>query len=238
MSTRKRYWMMKSEPDAFSIDDLARVVVDHFVRPQQVRERSVAIAGGCLGRVHLVVDPQLAPREPRQARDDPFRALVGGRPRNETRRGDRTRVDERVGGPAGALFETDGVEGLAARLDTHVAQHLVASERVEGQREHEGFRDRLDRERVVVAERDHAPARVDDGHPEPVGVGRGEFGDVLGGLTGILAAHLVEHGREQLADRIHVSTLASTRARRRRTPGVPAAVIGRPRRWGTGSLSG
>ena len=25
MSTRKRYWMMKSEPDAFSIDDLARV---------------------------------------------------------------------------------------------------------------------------------------------------------------------------------------------------------------------
>lgn len=25
MSQRKRYWMMKSEPDAFSIDDLARV---------------------------------------------------------------------------------------------------------------------------------------------------------------------------------------------------------------------
>ena len=24
MSTRRRYWMMKSEPDAFSIDDLAR----------------------------------------------------------------------------------------------------------------------------------------------------------------------------------------------------------------------
>ena len=39
MSTRKRYWMMKSEPDAFSIDDLARVGTEPWngVRNYQAR---------------------------------------------------------------------------------------------------------------------------------------------------------------------------------------------------------
>lgn len=39
MSTRKRYWMMKSEPDSFSIDDLARVGTEPWngVRNYQAR---------------------------------------------------------------------------------------------------------------------------------------------------------------------------------------------------------
>ena len=39
MSTRKRYWMMKSEPDAFSIDDLERVGTEPWngVRNYQAR---------------------------------------------------------------------------------------------------------------------------------------------------------------------------------------------------------
>ena len=39
MSTRKRYWMMKSEPDAFSIDDLQRVGTEPWngVRNYQAR---------------------------------------------------------------------------------------------------------------------------------------------------------------------------------------------------------
>ena len=39
MSLRKRYWMMKSEPDAFSIDDLARVGTEPWngVRNYQAR---------------------------------------------------------------------------------------------------------------------------------------------------------------------------------------------------------
>ena len=39
MSTRRRYWMMKSEPDAFSIDDLARVGTEPWngVRNYQAR---------------------------------------------------------------------------------------------------------------------------------------------------------------------------------------------------------
>ena len=39
MSTRKRYWMMKSEPDAFSIDDLERAGTERWngVRNYQAR---------------------------------------------------------------------------------------------------------------------------------------------------------------------------------------------------------
>ena len=39
MSTRKRYWMMKSEPDAFSIDDLERIGTEPWngVRNYQAR---------------------------------------------------------------------------------------------------------------------------------------------------------------------------------------------------------
>lgn len=39
MTARKRYWLMKSEPDAFSIDDLARVGVEPWngVRNYQAR---------------------------------------------------------------------------------------------------------------------------------------------------------------------------------------------------------
>ena len=44
MSPRKRYWMMKSEPDAFSIDDLARV--DARVHADVAESSGCAAMGG------------------------------------------------------------------------------------------------------------------------------------------------------------------------------------------------
>ena len=50
--SRKRYWLMKSEPDEFSIDDLARVQVEPWtgVRNYQARNfmRSMQIGDGVL----------------------------------------------------------------------------------------------------------------------------------------------------------------------------------------------
>ena len=52
MSTRTRYWLMKSEPDDFSIDDLARVQVEPWtgVRNYQARNfmRSMQVGDGVL----------------------------------------------------------------------------------------------------------------------------------------------------------------------------------------------
>ena len=52
MSTRTRYWLMKSEPDDFSIDDLARVQVEPWtgVRNYQARNfmRQMQVGDGVL----------------------------------------------------------------------------------------------------------------------------------------------------------------------------------------------
>ena len=52
MSTRTRYWLMKSEPDDFSIDDLARVRVEPWtgVRNYQARNfmRQMQVGDGVL----------------------------------------------------------------------------------------------------------------------------------------------------------------------------------------------
>ena len=52
MSTRKRYWLMKSEPDAFSIDDLQKVGVEPWtgVRNYQARNhmRQMQVGDGVL----------------------------------------------------------------------------------------------------------------------------------------------------------------------------------------------
>ena len=52
MTARKRYWLMKSEPDEFSIDDLSRVVVEPWtgVRNYQARNfmRSMQPGDGVL----------------------------------------------------------------------------------------------------------------------------------------------------------------------------------------------
>ncbi|MBL8263423.1 MAG: EVE domain-containing protein [Xanthomonadaceae bacterium] len=52
MSNRKRYWLMKSEPDDFSIDDLARVQVEPWtgVRNYQARNfmREMQVGDGVL----------------------------------------------------------------------------------------------------------------------------------------------------------------------------------------------
>ncbi|MEL1266074.1 EVE domain-containing protein [Pseudoxanthomonas putridarboris] len=52
MTARKRYWLMKSEPDAFSIDDLEKVGVEPWngVRNYQARNfmRSMQVGDGVL----------------------------------------------------------------------------------------------------------------------------------------------------------------------------------------------
>jgi predicted RNA-binding protein with PUA-like domain len=52
MTARKRYWLMKSEPDAFSIDDLKKVNVEPWngVRNYQARNfmRSMQVGDGVL----------------------------------------------------------------------------------------------------------------------------------------------------------------------------------------------
>ncbi len=45
MSTRKRYWLMKSEPTDFSIDDLERVVTEPWTGVRATRRNDARHPG-------------------------------------------------------------------------------------------------------------------------------------------------------------------------------------------------
>src|SRR6516162_4079230 len=59
--------------------------------------------------------------------------------------GNRAGIDHRIERMVFGI-EPDGIKGIAGGLDPDRALHLVGPERVEREREYEGFRDRLDRE--------------------------------------------------------------------------------------------
>lgn len=81
MSTRKRYWMMKSEPDAFSIDDLERIGTEPWngVRNYQARNFMKAMRPGDLGffyhsngeKAVVGVVEVAAPAHPDSSTEDP-----------------------------------------------------------------------------------------------------------------------------------------------------------------------
>ena len=101
MTARKRYWLMKSEPDAFSIDDLEKVGTEPWngVRNYQARNfmRSMQVGDGVLfyhsnckepgivgtatvATVAYPDDTQFDPRsdyyDPKSTREDPRWSLV------------------------------------------------------------------------------------------------------------------------------------------------------------------
>ena len=111
MSKTRRYWLMKSEPDAFSIDDLARVGTEPWngVRNYQARNhmRQMQVGDGVLfyhsscevpGIVGLATvaseaypdptqfDPKSDYHDPKSTREDPRWSLVDVRFERKLRR--------------------------------------------------------------------------------------------------------------------------------------------------------
>ena len=101
MTRARRYWLMKTEPDAFSIDDLAKVGTEpwngvrnyqarNFMRQMQVGDgvlfyHSSCAVPGIVGTAKVVSDPypdptQFDPKsdyfDPKSAREEPRWSLV------------------------------------------------------------------------------------------------------------------------------------------------------------------
>ena len=82
------------------------------------------------------------------------------------------------------FVEHDRVERLAGRLDADLLEHRLAAVVFERQPEHERLRDRLDAEQLlVVADVERLPVDGHDRDAEPIGVGQGQLGDVVGDLA-------------------------------------------------------
>jgi len=90
-----------------------------------------------------------------------------------------TSIDHGIHRRTGFGIEADGVEGVAARLDTHLRQHGRPS--TVGQRRgiHKGFGDGLDGERnVTISHRVGITVGGDDANAKVIGIGEGEFRNV------------------------------------------------------------
>lgn len=99
--------------------------------------------------------------------------------------GDRAGVDHRIERAPGAGVEDDGVEGVAAGLDAHVTEHLVAPEQLQREAVAERLRHRLDRERALgVPARGQTSVDRRERDAECIGLDGGELGDVGRDLPG------------------------------------------------------
>ena len=139
------------------------IFADDSIVAQHVADRAVAMAGFAFGFEHRLVDRERSARVSRNRADDarqPRFTRVAG---NERRRRDGACVDHRIERPAGTGFETDRVERIAARLDTHRVANPFAAAVLERNAVHQRLRDRLDRERLPrrrrPRRRDRRPSR-------------------------------------------------------------------------------
>ena len=141
----------------------------------QVRHRAVAVAGRALGREDGLVDGERAAGERLQDGEDAREAA------DERGGQDRARVDQRVGGPARARLEADGVERLAAGLGPDALLDRVEAHVLQRQRVDEGLGDRLDRQRRLgVAGAVDVAVEAGEREPEPRRIGARELRDVVG----------------------------------------------------------
>lgn len=104
-----------------------RRLLDHAGIQLKIGDGSVAVARFLFRSVDRFVDGELPAGKALKQGDDPRPAVFERRAADHRRRRDRTGVDHRVERPLAAFVEDDGIEGIAARLDTNPAQHLVGA---------------------------------------------------------------------------------------------------------------
>ena len=122
--------------------------VDHPAVQRKIGDGAVPVARSSLRREDGVVDLERPPGIARQHRHEAGEALAVAVAADERRGDDGAGVDHRVERALMPLVEDDRVEGVAAGLDAHLAEHLLASAILEGEPIDEGLRDRLDGERA------------------------------------------------------------------------------------------
>jgi hypothetical protein len=174
-------------------------VADHAERPQQVRDRAVAVPREALGLEHRLVDVEGPSREAA------VRVQHGGEGRDvgdEGGGGDRARVHHGVRRNARLGRERDRVERVAARLDPDARADGLRAVQVERERVGQRLRDRLKREADPrVARLVHGAVDRRDHDPEERRVDVGELRDVRRERAAVEPAEPVVEVVEEVLDR-------------------------------------
>ena len=186
-------------------DHVLGTVLDDAVAAHHVAEGEVAVRGGQLGLVGLLVHPQWPAGERGEQGDEPVDPLLRARvrPHEELVHGDGAGVDHGVVRAVGLRLEGELVERLPGGVQGHAGVHLGAAAVHEGGRVPERLGDGLDGElRLVVAGGVEVPRDGGEGDAQPVRVRGGQRGDVLRELALVGVPEGVVEGAQVVLDRV------------------------------------
>ncbi len=162
------------------LEHLADVVLDDAGVAQEIADRAVAVAGRAFGGEYRFVDAEFAPGKAAERLADIFERVIALGLADQPGAGDRAGIDHGIEGMIVGI-EPDRIEGIARRFDADRAFHPRRAERVQRQREHEGFRHRLDGEgNPAVADLVDVPVEGGEADAEMIGVGLAELGNIVG----------------------------------------------------------
>src|SRR5262245_17179856 len=112
-------------------------------------DRAITMPRLVLAPVDRLVELELPTRRQGQLFENQVESARTGHRMNDRRRRDRAGVDHRVVRTVGTRIELDGVEHVAARLDTDALENGLSTDELERQTVNERFRYRLNRERMI-----------------------------------------------------------------------------------------
>jgi hypothetical protein len=169
------------------VEHLVDVTVQHAVVAQQIGDRPVAVAAFAFrperGFVHLQPVPSGKARE---RGSHALEGAVGIAFADQPDAGDRACIDHRVEGPI-VRAQADGIERIAARLHANDGFDPFRAELIEGEREYERLRNRLDGElHGAVADFVDEPVDCRGGNAEMIRIGKCQFGNVGSDLAAII----------------------------------------------------
>ena len=168
---------------------------------QQIGDGPVSVAGFALGAEGRLVDLQPPSGKAAQRLQQPVEGTILLAFADQAGARDRAGIDHRVEGPI-VRTQPDGVEGIAARLDSHDRFDPLGADRLQRQGKHKRLGDRLDREfDSAVADLVHVTIDRRDGDAEVRRVGERELGNVRGDLAALVPGILRMAAREEAGER-------------------------------------
>ncbi len=179
------------------IDDVVDVAFQGADIAQQVADGAVAMPRLRLGAIDGFIHREAVAGGVRKPLEDEVESARAGDIMDDAGDGNGPGIDHRVEGAVGMRVENDGVERIAARLNSDAFEDGVAADQFECETIDESFGDRLDGEGIIsVADLMQRAIDSRDGNTEAVRIDSGQFGNVIRRRTRCIVA-MVRVGRVQ-----------------------------------------
>ena len=161
------------------VQRLVHLLVNDAKVVHEIGDGAVTVASERLGLHHRQVDAQIPARSLAHLIDKGLNTGLYRRLLDQRSDGDGARVNHGIEGPRGLGVQLDGVEGIAARLNTDVFEGFVHAALFQGHLEGKRLAHGLDREFLVpITRADYMAIHRNQADAEVIRVGFAQLGDV------------------------------------------------------------